>query len=250
MKHLLLCLVLLSSIYHQVYATKNNYNFQYITLNEGLSHADANTIIKDNKGFLWIGTYSGLNRFDGIHIKSYYNNLEGAERPNANRILDMDISDDGIIWIGSAYGIYSFDTNTETFTNYQAKDNLNNKAIWKIIIQTQYIYLQDKNNKIHLYKIDKKQHQLIPINHEINHKPIQTIHKDNKHNVWSVSSDKITVIYPDLSTKEYKRPAINHNINCILIDTSTNKALFAANGEIYHYTISKNQFKYNNSIYN
>lgn len=47
---------------------KNNYNFQYITLNEGLSHADANTIIKDNKGFLWIGTYSGLNRFDGIHI--------------------------------------------------------------------------------------------------------------------------------------------------------------------------------------
>ena len=49
MKHLLLCLVLLSSIYHQVYATKNNYNFQYITLNEGLSHADANTIIKDNK---------------------------------------------------------------------------------------------------------------------------------------------------------------------------------------------------------
>lgn len=92
MKHLLLCLVLLSSIYHQVYATKNNYNFQYITLNEGLSHADANTIIKDNKGFLWIGTYSGLNRFDGIHIKSYYNNLEGAERPNANRILDMDIS--------------------------------------------------------------------------------------------------------------------------------------------------------------
>lgn len=246
MKHLLLCLVLLSSIYHQVYATKNNYNFQYITLNEGLSHADANTIIKDNKGFLWIGTYSGLNRFDGIHIKSYYNNLEGAERPNANRILDMDISDDGIIWIGSAYGIYSFDTNTETFTNYQAKDNLNNKAIWKIIIQTQYIYLQDKNNKIHLYKIDKKQHQLIPINHEINHKPIQTIHKDNKHNVWSVSSDKITVIYPDLSTKEYKRPAINHNINCILIDTSTNKALFAANGEIYHYTISKNQFKYNN----
>lgn len=109
----------------------------------------------------------------------------------------------------------------------------------EIIIQTQYIYLQDKNNKIHLYKIDKKQHQLIPINHEINHKPIQTIHKDNKHNVWSVSSDKITVIYPDLSTKEYKRPAINHNINCILIDTSTNKALFAANGEIYHYTISK-----------
>ena len=73
----------------------------------------------------------------------------------------MDISDDGIIWIGSAYGIYSFDTNTETFTNYQAKDNLNNKAIWKIIIQTQYIYLQDKNNKIHLYKIDKKRHSCI-----------------------------------------------------------------------------------------
>lgn len=61
----------------------------------------------------------------------------------------MDISDDGIIWIGSAYSVYSFDTNTETFTNYQVKDNLNNKAIWKIIIQTQYIYLQDKNNKIH-----------------------------------------------------------------------------------------------------
>lgn len=64
---------------------------------------------------------------------------------------------------------------------------------------------------------------------KINYKPIQTIHKDNKHNVWSVSSDKNNCNYPDLSTKEYKRPAINHNINCILIDTSANKALFAAN---------------------
>ena len=39
--------------------------FKHYTVNEGLSHNTARTILQDSKGFLWIGTDDGLNLFDG-----------------------------------------------------------------------------------------------------------------------------------------------------------------------------------------
>lgn len=42
------------------------YKFNYLTVDEGLSHTDANDIAQDKQGFIWVATYFGLNRYDGI----------------------------------------------------------------------------------------------------------------------------------------------------------------------------------------
>ena len=39
--------------------------FEHISLEQGLSQSIINTIMKDSKGFMWFGTQSGLNRYDG-----------------------------------------------------------------------------------------------------------------------------------------------------------------------------------------
>ena len=41
--------------------------FEKLTVQNGLSHNKANCILQDKRGFIWIGTDDGLNRYDGKH---------------------------------------------------------------------------------------------------------------------------------------------------------------------------------------
>ena len=52
-------------------AQSNNLPFRHLTVDDGLPHTDATGILQDEKGFIWISTYAGLNRFDGYEIKNF-----------------------------------------------------------------------------------------------------------------------------------------------------------------------------------
>ena len=56
-----------------VSAQEIDYRFHHLTVDEGLAHTDATSIAQDQQGFIWIGTYRGLNRFDGYELKSFVN---------------------------------------------------------------------------------------------------------------------------------------------------------------------------------
>ncbi|HEY0175680.1 MAG TPA: two-component regulator propeller domain-containing protein, partial [Pedobacter sp.] len=45
--------------------------FSRIDISNGLSHNQVNTILKDARGFMWFGTLSGLNRYDGYEFKTF-----------------------------------------------------------------------------------------------------------------------------------------------------------------------------------
>src|SRR5688572_10570992 len=48
-----------------------DYHFAHLDFNQGLSNNQINCIYKDKKGFMWFGTMSGLNRFDGYTFKTF-----------------------------------------------------------------------------------------------------------------------------------------------------------------------------------
>ena len=52
--------------------TRDRYRAVHWGLDEGLSQGEANSMIKDVNGLLWIGTQFGLNHFDGSSFKKYY----------------------------------------------------------------------------------------------------------------------------------------------------------------------------------
>ena len=89
--------------------------FRRIDTRNGLSNSQANCVLKDSRGYVWIGTQYGLNRFDGFRVRSFYS------KTSANKSLKFDFYDDlyedadGMIWIRQSVHYCIFNPDTEIF---------------------------------------------------------------------------------------------------------------------------------------
>src|SRR5690606_37939249 len=96
---------------------------------ESLSPEKSNVLcmIQDRKGFIWIGTYDGLDRFDGYNFKEYKFDHQDTSSLSQNLIMSLLEDRHGTIWIGTAgMGLCSFDPKTEKFTKYAFEDRRGN----------------------------------------------------------------------------------------------------------------------------
>lgn len=92
--------------------------YQHITTEDGLSNNFATTIIQSKKGFIWIGTQEGLNKYDGYSFKIYKSNPDKKYHLNSNHItfLKEEVEKD-IIWIGTSTGLSKLHTQKDTIEN-------------------------------------------------------------------------------------------------------------------------------------
>ncbi len=94
------------------------YKFNYLTVDEGLSHTDANDIAQDKQGFIWVATYFGLDRYDGYSIKKYYNKNVPIDNAFKNRIASIYADNDENIWLGTEAGLQCFDARREKYIDF------------------------------------------------------------------------------------------------------------------------------------
>jgi len=116
MKRFLL-LVFLSILFLSIHA--QNYNFEPITTQQGLSQNDVNCIFQDHNGFLWIGTNDGLNRYDGYTFRTYRVNSDSKVGKGLSSNLIFKVKEDrnGRLWIATSNeGVCVFDVEKEEFT--------------------------------------------------------------------------------------------------------------------------------------
>ncbi len=94
--------------------------FEHLSIEDGLSQNAGLAIFQDSRGYLWIGTQDGLNRYDGYSFKVYKHDPEDPASLSYNSILKIIEDENGILWIGTwGGGLNRFDPVTETFTRYQ-----------------------------------------------------------------------------------------------------------------------------------
>ena len=66
-----------------------NYTFRHIDQSDGLLHASVNSIVQDAKGYIWILTSNGLQRYDGVSFVNYPFDLNNPERTTKTMNLNL-----------------------------------------------------------------------------------------------------------------------------------------------------------------
>ena len=94
------------------------YKFQQIGNSQGLSNSSINTIFQDSDNLLWIGTWDGLNRYDGSKFKIFRPELNNENSLSNQVILKIDEDKSGQIWVSTIHGINSYDKETNNFRRY------------------------------------------------------------------------------------------------------------------------------------
>ena len=109
-------IIICFSWWSSVAAQRIQYPFSHIDISNGLSNNQVNGFFKDQKGFLWIATMSGLNRYDGYHFKVFRHNVNDTTTLSDDYIVGIMEGPGGKLWIrfrNNTFNIY--DPATEKF---------------------------------------------------------------------------------------------------------------------------------------
>nr|WP_299344091.1 two-component regulator propeller domain-containing protein [Allomuricauda sp.] len=95
-------------------AQEYKYKVKQFNIGEGLAHTDATSFAQDSNGFIWIGTFGGLNKFDGYNFELFRNSQSNLSSAFTNRIMGLAHSD-GLLFMATQGGLVCFRSDTETF---------------------------------------------------------------------------------------------------------------------------------------
>ena len=90
-----------------LYSIQQSPVFRSVTVSEGLSHNTINAIYKDTRGFVWLGTQMGLDRFDGVNVTTY-------PQFSGRTVFSIAETDSVNLWVGTDIGLIKFNRKTET----------------------------------------------------------------------------------------------------------------------------------------
>jgi len=181
------------------FGQSNLYRFSQLDVSNGLSHNQVNCIFKDSQGFMWFGTASGLNRFDGYTFKVFrhdVNNKNSIKDDYINKIFE---GPDKKLWISTRNGFCYYDPDKETFNSDMSSLLLPLKLptypdVAKMIrTGTGDFWFSFPDSGI--YRYDAVRRLTERYYHGINSVPslysntISDITSDTKHNTWIVYSD-------------------------------------------------------------
>ncbi|MEX2235117.1 MAG: two-component regulator propeller domain-containing protein [Cyclobacteriaceae bacterium] len=103
------------SLPHQVLALKENLVTGHYSMKDGLPDDGINSVMQDSHGFIWLGTFSGLCKYDGYKFTTYRNDPASSNSLGNNVVRKVLEDNQGRLWIWHDQGIDVFDPRTEKF---------------------------------------------------------------------------------------------------------------------------------------
>jgi signal transduction histidine kinase/DNA-binding response OmpR family regulator/ligand-binding sensor domain-containing protein len=97
---------------------KAEYSSEQLDNTKGLSNSSINAIFQDSENLLWIGTWDGLNRYDGSNFKIFRPELNNENSLSNQVILKIDEDESGKIWVLTIHGLNQYNKKTGIFQRY------------------------------------------------------------------------------------------------------------------------------------
>jgi ligand-binding sensor domain-containing protein/signal transduction histidine kinase len=169
-------------------AQQENIRFEKLSIEQGLSQSSVLAICQDHRGFLWFGTYDGLNRYDGYRFKIYRHDDADSTSLSHNFVRAIFEDHSGSLWIGTEGGLDKFDREQENFVRYKSdgKDSgsISNDRIRDIFEDRQGMLWIATEKGLNRYDREKK---------------IFVKYFHNANDPASISDDLVRAIYEDSS---------------------------------------------------
>ena len=132
MKKLVLHLVLFLAFSLTVFP--QDYQVKFLDLSDGLSNNSIIATYQDRDGFMWFGTYDGLNRYDGYNFKLYRNRIGDKTSLPFNTIYCIEGDSKNNIWIAGSNGACVFDRKKSDFHSLEYVSSTRGTKVLKNII--------------------------------------------------------------------------------------------------------------------
>ncbi|WP_042273543.1 ligand-binding sensor domain-containing protein [[Clostridium] dakarense] len=103
---------------------EENRNFERITIGDGLSQTTIKSIFQDSRGYMWLGTSDGLNKYNGHKFEVYKSKKDEENSLSGNQITDIEEDSKGNIWVATTKGLNRINNDkSRSITNYVYKKN-------------------------------------------------------------------------------------------------------------------------------
>ena len=190
-----------------------NVYFKNYSVQDGLSHTKVNSICQDKFGFMWFGTESGLNKFDGCNFVQYYSTHDSQNSLSGNSIEVIFNDGFGNLLMGTNNGLDIYNYETDAFEKFWSRSNDthkhtsagitaitldNNDRLW--VGTTRGLILFEKTDLSETISTDPDSHIFRYFySHRIeglSDENIQCIHSDKVGNIWVGTFNGLNLISP------------------------------------------------------
>ncbi|NJX14441.1 hybrid sensor histidine kinase/response regulator transcription factor [Tamlana crocina] len=134
----------------------SQWRLNHIGGDEGLSHNRVSSIIQDKHGYLWFGTFNGVNKYDGYAMKQY-NYALNSKGLSSNIVFQLFEDQKGFIWVPTSAGLNRINTETEEIDTYFKGDNREKSSGLNNIQQSQSgVFFINAPKGIKCFELNKK----------------------------------------------------------------------------------------------
>lgn len=169
-------------------------DFNKLTIDDGFTSSRANVITQDQHGYIWIGTWNGLNRYDGYKTETFKPKYHDTTTLSNREVLAIIESSTGEIWIGTTFGLNCYNPETRHMKRYPVQ-----KRILSL--------LEDSDNKIWigtngggLYRLDPQTDEL---SHFLGSELVSDIYEDSRNIFWVATYSGLIIL--DRNNNSYYR---------------------------------------------
>lgn len=146
--YIVLCIAFITQMAGVLPLQAGHYYYKQISLKEGLP-STVRCILTDEQGFVWIGTRSGLGRFDGHELKKYIHHADDPHSLPHDLVLQIAEDEQYNIWILTDKGVARYQRQSDDF--YLPTDEKGKNITAYSTCPTQDGLLFGAKNKIYFY---------------------------------------------------------------------------------------------------
>ena len=230
---------------------QSSYIFHHLETSAGLSNNSVKTILRDSYGFLWIGTESGLNRYDGYGFKVYTMRSGAHNSLVSNDIIELQEDGLGNIWVNFGYTYMVYKRDKDCFLS-DIKQLLLGLGIlsdqnFKVFVDKKHNLWVLNKRKVFYYNILKKTTAVFNLKIPLND-AITTEITDNGEFLYAVQKsrgcwqmNKNSGVQTLIKLPDFIRQNIANNGNKIYVDSNNGLWLYSRMSDQIFYRKNPNQ---------